>query len=71
MLESMREDRLFNDHLAKHLIGERGERISLLLDKACSSKYDIKNFLTINSAVRTKIINDHLELWVDRTIKTG
>ena len=73
MLESQREDRLFNDHLAKHFIGgERGKQISDLLNEYFSIKYPgHDNVCIMITAARTKLINDQLEKWINTTEASG
>ena len=74
MLESKREDRLFNDHLAQHFCGEKGEGISKFITDAM--KLMMKGPITDDynyrhTAARTKLINDHLDKWITETQATG
>ena len=73
MLESEREDRLFNDHLAKHFAGgERGKQISELLNEYFTILYPgHDNVCVMITAARTMLINDHLTKWIDTTEKNG
>ena len=64
MQESKRKDRLFNDHLAHHFIGERGERIGQMLDDVSSILHSVDDYIAILVATRTKCINDHLDKWI-------
>ena len=59
-------DRLFNDFLAIHFVGERGERISSLINDALELQYQIVDFHRIWSAVRTKYINDTISRWLQQ-----
>ena len=65
MIESKREDRLFNDHLAEHFLGERGEDISIWLNKCLSPYTGVENVHMIYTATRTRLINDHLDKWIN------
>mmetsp|Transcript_20340 Transcript_20340/g.25145 ORF Transcript_20340/g.25145 Transcript_20340/m.25145 type:complete len:311 (+) Transcript_20340:211-1143(+) len=64
-IESAREDALFNDPLAKYLVGERGEKISDTIDAAMSLHFKIIGFHRMWTAVRTKFINDTIAAWID------
>eukprot|EP00127_Corallochytrium_limacisporum_P002059 Clim_evm47s99 gene=Clim_evmTU47s99 len=64
MLESSRSDRLFNDPLAQHFVGERGERISRMVNNSLSAIYQIDAVHVIWTAVRTKFINDTIQSWI-------
>lgn len=70
-IESKREDRLFNDHLAKHFIGIRGEQVSAFLNTALGDACGIKDVHIPYTAARTKLINDHLESWINTTTEKG
>lgn len=73
MLESEREDRLFNDHLAKNFTGgERGKQISELLNEYFKILYPgHDNVCIMITAARTMLINDHLEKWINTTEASG
>ena len=65
-IESEREDRLFNDFLAKYLVGERGEKISEVINDALSMHFKVPDFHRVWSAIRTKYINDVVGEWVKK-----
>ena len=71
MLESKREDRLFNDHLAEHFVGERGERISGFLNESLGMHFGIPQIHIAYTATRTKLINDHIDKWVAQREEAG
>ena len=73
MLESQREDRLFNDHLAKHFTGgERGKEISDFFNRSLSILFPRQtNACTMMTAARTKLINDYLDQWIKTTLASG
>ena len=71
MLESKREDRFFNDHLAEHFVGERGERISKFINESLGAHFQIPNVHIAYTACRTKLINDHIDKWVATTEAAG
>ena len=73
MLESEREDRLFNDHLAKNFTGgERGKQISELLNEYFKILYPGHDSVCIMiTAARTMLINDNLEKWINATEASG
>ena len=73
MLESQREDRLFNDHLAKHFTGgERGKEISDHINAGFSLLFRKHNNVCIMiTAARTKLINDYLEKWINKISASG
>ena len=70
-LESKREDRLFNDHLAQHFVGERGETISGFINKMLGAHMNFEGIHVPFTAARTKLINDHLEKWINETEASG
>ena len=67
MIESKREDRLFNDPLAEHFIGDRGQRVSKFLNDMLVQYFNIENFCMMFTACRTRLINDHLEMWINKS----
>ena len=72
MLESKREDRFFNDHLAEHFVGQRGEKISKFINESLSSHLKtIPNVHLVYTACRTKLINDHIDKFVATTESAG
>ena len=70
-IESKREDRLFNDHLAQYFVGERGEEASRLVNKMLGDKCNIPDIHMISTPCRTKLINDNLDKWVEATAASG
>ena len=70
-IESKREDRLFNDHLAQHFVGERGEEVSRLVNNMLADWLDFPNVHMIFTPCRTKLINDNLDKWVEATAAGG
>ena len=72
-IETKREDALFKDELAQHLVGPRGEEVSTMINvwisgHACPDAPDIHIRYT---AARTKLINDHLTSWVTKMAAEG
>ena len=65
-LESKRKDRLFNDTLAKHFVGTKGEKCSKMINKHLGLAYGIENVHIGYTGARTKLINDNLESWIDK-----
>lgn len=65
-LESKRDDRLFNDHLAEHFIGTKGEKCSKMVNLHLGVATGIDNVHLGYTAARTKLINDELERWIDQ-----
>ena len=73
MLESNREDALFKDPLAKHLVGERGEKVSEIINFWISS-YCLPTCKDIHiryTAARTHLINQHMTAWVTKMVEKG
>ena len=70
-LESKREDRLFNDHLAHHFVGERGETISGFINKMLGAHMNFEGIHLAFTPARTKLINDYLEKWINETEASG
>ena len=73
MLESEKSDneRLFNDHLAKHFVGPYGKRVCEMLACGLITCFDPDNevgFLHDGhvhyTAARTRLINDHMTTWI-------
>ena len=71
MLESKREDRLFNDHLAEHFVGVRGKQVSECLNHILGMHMKIPNIHLGFTPARTMLINDHLDKWVNATAEKG
>ena len=74
-IETKREDALFKDELAQHLVGERGEKVSEMINTwisdftiGCPEAHDIHVRYT---AARTKLVNDHLTAWVTKMAVEG
>ena len=68
-IESKREDRLFNDHLAHLFVGERGAELSEFFNISLGHHFKVDNFHMIWTPVRTKYINDTIADWI--TAKQG
>ena len=71
MLESKRDDRLFNDHLAEHFVGQKGEKTSRFLNEALGKATGVPNVHLGYTAARTRLINDKLEAWINKTEEKG
>ena len=73
-METKREDSLFKDELAQHLVGERGEKLSELINFWISSYTCPEASADIHvryTAARTKLVNDHLTTWVTKMAGEG
>ena len=70
-IESKREDRLFNDHLAQHFVGERGKEVSEMVNGMLGGWLNFPNVHMIFTPTRTKLINDHVDKWIEETGASG
>ena len=65
-IESNREDRLFNDHLAQHFVGTKGEKCSKMINNYLGLAYGINNVHIGYTGARTRLINDNLDAWITK-----
>ena len=65
-IESKGKDHLFNDTLAKHFVGTKGEKCSKMFNKHLGLAYRIENVHIEYMGVRTKLINDNLESCIEK-----
>jgi methyltransferase (TIGR00027 family) len=66
LIESKRDDRLFNDHLAQYFVGTKGEKCSGMINKHLEFSFGTENLHIGYTAARTRLINDNLNSWIEK-----
>ena len=71
MIETIREDSLFLDHLAEHFIGQRGKKVSAMLNFGLGTHVGCPDIHRRFTAARTKLVNDHMTDWIKAMVEKG